>query len=69
MENCYCEAINIHFPGVYYYSEQGDPDQILYAAYIKEVKQQFVIVHPLCCKEGKYTETRAPNNVATHCPR
>ena len=72
LETCYYGAVSVHFPAVCYYCGQGDPDQLLDDTNMKELKQQFATLCPLCqeCrKKGKEAKTRAPNNVASHCPK
>ncbi len=66
MEACYYGASNVHFPDVCYYCGESEPTQLLDNQYMKELKEQFATVRPLCidCRSaGKEAKTRAPNNV------
>ena len=71
IETCYYVAVSVHFPAVCYYCGQGDPDQLLDDTFMKELKQQFATVRPLCreCRKQGEAKTRAPNNVTAHCPK
>ena len=63
---CYA-ATHVHFPDACYYCGETDADLLLDDPYIKELKQQFTTVRPLCrqCRNaGKEAKTRAPNNMA-----
>ena len=67
IERTYYAATHVHFPDACYYCGETDADLLLDDPYIKELKQQFATVRPLCrqCRNaGKEAKTRAPNNMA-----
>lgn len=64
IETTYYAATHVHFPDACYYCGETDADLLLDDPYIKELKQQFGTVRPLCrqCRNaGKEAKTRAPN--------
>ena len=48
IETTYYTATHVHFPDACYYCGETDADHLLDDPYIKELKQQFATVRPLC---------------------